>query len=358
MRLYDTRTGQEVLSLKVKEGFGMAFPPVFSSGGERLMVSTSSGGVRLFEAPLSTPRWQAERCNALARSLPSWHRSQAEAALRAENWFACAFHGSWGVKANPKDARCWVLLGWAKARQGDIKAAVQAYDQAVALPTHEPYIRRERAWFLAQTGRCAEALGDYRTLLFGPESANVHPIGWLEYGLLLVSGGQTDAYRAACREALQQSQQLRDPSRDSWVADLCNLGPNATADPQLVVRVAERACGKSPTPRQLNALEGALFRAGRHAEAVEKLQACIKASPAIDRGVPRIVLSMAMHKSGKTAEAQQTLTQAIQDGERRLKELSAYSGIPGLNWPWTLELEIFRREAEALILPARKGAHD
>jgi hypothetical protein len=138
----------------------------------------------------------------------------------------------------------------------------------------------------------------------------------------------------------------------SFVAWLCTLGPDAVADPDLPIRMAEKALADHRADVQqygLGTLGAALYRAGRIDEAIGRLNESEKAFGG--SGLPQdwAFLAMAHHKKGDSKEAL-----------RWLSKLRSYR--PDLTFgmkPEVAEIQILHREAEAVIAgrspdPARR----
>ena len=135
-----------------------------------------------------------------------------------------------------------------------------------------------------------------------------------------------------------------DPRTASEVAWACALGPGATADPGVPVRLAEVACRSDWNGTEkadaLNTLGAALYRAGRYDEAIRRLEEAIRARGGAS--VPRdwAFLAMAHHRLGHRDEARRWLD--------RLREHRP-STDPAQFWD-ELEIRLLRSEAEAVVL--------
>ncbi len=91
------------------------------------------------------------------------------------------------------------------------------------------------------------------------------------------------------------------------VACACVLGPDATADPEVPVRLAEAALKGAapaiPSPYYLNTLGAALYRAGRFDEAIRRLEEGIRLGTGRARPEDWAFLAMAHHRLGHRDEA-------------------------------------------------------
>lgn len=124
-----------------------------------------------------------------------------------------------------------------------------------------------------------------------------------------------------------------------------------------VVRLAEKAMAAAGNRHDvLNTLGTALYRAGRYQEAIERLQAGIAAHEN-KTGGPHdwLVLAMAHHRFGHAVEARQWMDKAVQELDKeatRRTNSAIETALPtprtARSWTQRLELDLFRREADAL----------
>jgi len=134
---------------------------------------------------------------------------------------------------------------------------------------------------------------------------------------------------------------------NTWEADqvawACALGPEATADPEVPVRLAESAVKGGPEfnkAKFLHTLGAALYRAGRFDEAIRRLEEGIRLRGGVS--VPRewAFLAMTHHGLGHRDDARQWL--------ERLREHQPSADSAEF---WNeLEIRLLRSEAEAVIL--------
>jgi hypothetical protein len=133
-----------------------------------------------------------------------------------------------------------------------------------------------------------------------------------------------------------------DPAPANIVAWSCVLVPDAVADREAPIRLAEAAlarCSEGEKSDVLNSLGAALYRAGRFEEAIRRLNESSKTRG--DEGGPKglAFLAMAHHRLGHQDDAKHWLDKLI---------ASRVNGVPG-SWD-DIEIRILRREAESLIL--------
>jgi WD40 repeat protein/serine/threonine protein kinase len=160
--------------------------------------------------------------------------------------------------------------------------------------------------------------------------------------LLLARAGDIPGYRRAAGELVSRSSGMTDPNTQNNVAWFCTYAPDAVADLEVPVRMAEAAVAGYPAEQKrfaLNTLGAALYRAGRTDEAIARLDESVKASGGTGAPQDWVFLAMAHHKKGNTEEARRWLEKVrayVKD------EKAAFSS--GL-----VESRLLLKEAEALL---------
>ena len=163
-------------------------------------------------------------------------------------------------------------------------------------------------------------------------------------GLALLGSGDRAGWRRSIAALLDRFGGTINSRTANDVAWACALGPEATADPGVPVRLAEVAVQGTTTqatrPNYLNTLGAALYRAGRFDEAIRRLEEGIQAPGR--GGIPSDwpFLAMAHHRLGHRDEARRWLD--------RLREHQP-SEDPDQFWD-ELEIRLLRSEAEAVVL--------
>jgi hypothetical protein len=161
--------------------------------------------------------------------------------------------------------------------------------------------------------------------------------------------GDHKEYVASCRHLLNTIGAADPLSRTANnIAWSCALGPAALTDYSRAVGLAEIAATSSEQNR-LNTLGAILYRAGRVKEAIVQLDRSVAAHGAGGTHYDALFLAMSHHQLGHSKEAQQWLRRATDTAPipmRKPDASSASSWIPGV------EIEMLRREAQALIEPA------
>jgi WD40 repeat protein/serine/threonine protein kinase/tetratricopeptide (TPR) repeat protein len=187
----------------------------------------------------------------------------------------------------------------------------------------------------AEFGRAAEGRPD-----------NVEIRYW--QALAQAGAGDLAGYRGACAAVLDRFGASDSSDVLHWVAWVSVLAPGAATDRH--IQIAEKALHEdAQNGRYSTTLGAVLYRAGRFAEAVERLN---EASAAWEKATTKptlysaayiwFFLAMAQQRLGHANEARQWLDKAINwmDQETQQK---------GLPWNRQLTLQILRREAEALL---------
>jgi Flp pilus assembly protein TadD len=159
----------------------------------------------------------------------------------------------------------------------------------------------------------------------------------------LVEAGDSAGVRRACEDLLKRFGNASNSIQTNSLVWSCVLTPDAVADHEAPVRLAESILASHPEVGRersdlLNTLGAALYRAGRFEEAIRRLDESIQARG--DGGDPKgfAFLVMAHHRLGHHDEA-----------KRWLDKLVAYQPKEGSDFSWDdVEIRILRREAESL----------
>ncbi len=154
-----------------------------------------------------------------------------------------------------------------------------------------------------------------------------------ELGEALLWAGDRSGWRRSIAALLDGSGGTIHARDAEQIARACVLGPEGTADPDVPVRLAEKA-------GFLNTLGDALYRAGRFDEAIRRLDEAIRIRGGEGQPQDWAFLAMAHHRLGHRDEARQWLD--------RLREYQP-SADPAQFWD-ELEILLLRGEAEAVVL--------
>jgi tetratricopeptide (TPR) repeat protein len=259
---------------------------------------------------------EAERLKAEAdefKRVLDWHRREAEGAEKSRHWPRAAWHLKCLSDHQPTDGFLWARLGRAHAELGQWPQAASGHARAVELGATQEDI-------------------------------------WYRHALLRLKVGDARGYREACAHLLGRFGETRDPRVANAVAWACTLGPEAVADPQQPVRLAERALASRPEDANLlNTLGAALYRSGQHEAAVGRLHEARKARGAGGPPFDFLFLAMAEQRRNHRQEARKWWVKAVHWVDPASQPQS--SAPAELSWTDRLELELLRKEAGALLGP-------
>jgi WD40 repeat protein/tetratricopeptide (TPR) repeat protein len=229
-------------------------------------------------------------------------------------------------------ARAWM-------QRGRWDAAEAAFDEAVRARPDSTAIRLERGRFDLARGQPERAAADFGQAIHHlPENL---PLRYGHVLSLLVLGDEAGLQRA-CSELLDRFGRSAGSLIANNVAWYCVLAPDAAADREAPLRLAELAVNGAPEaqkPMHLNTLGAALYRAGRFQEAISRLEEGIRIG---GESLPQdwTFLALAHFRLGHYAEAR-----ALFDQFRAYRPNES----PERFWE-ELEIRLLRREAEAVIL--------
>ncbi len=174
--------------------------------------------------------------------------------------------------------------------------------------------------------------------------------------------GDFEGYRHACRQMLERFEKADDPTIVTYTVRVCLLMPDAVADLDRVVQLADRNVKGNEKYHAYNWLvldKGlAEYRAGQYAAAVERLT---KLSPHSD-GVHLdasvfAVLAMAQHRLGQAEAARAALSSAQAIIAKKTPD-PAKSRPLGHDWPEWLHCRVLSRQAEVLIVGSLKAEEE
>jgi len=159
---------------------------------------------------------------------------------------------------------------------------------------------------------------------------------------LLAAGDHTDLHLART-DLLDRFRMTTDPMIANNVAWWSVMAVSEEPDLSETVRLAELAVNGAPEHLNavaLDTLGAALYRAGRFAEAVRRLEEGIQKNKGVSSEADWVFLAMAHHRLGHHDEARRWLDR-FRDGSPGLA--------PEDFWRW-LEIRLLRAEAEAAVL--------
>jgi WD40 repeat protein/serine/threonine protein kinase/Flp pilus assembly protein TadD len=287
---------------------------------------SSQGGMASLDPAALAERWETLRQRypkafapeANSAEVLDWHRRQAEECVGKKQWTAAVEHFDRLIQDGPP-------------RWGD-------------------HVARARA--LIPLRRWSEAAADFAAAVeLGVTDGQV----WFDQAIVLLTSGDLAGHRRACARLLERYGETDDPMLAGQLVWCCKLAPGAVDDPDRLVQLAEKAVAENPRNSfYLSHLGGALYRAGRFEEAVQRLTEADKAHPRKDDW-DWFWLAMAHQRLGHADEARKWLDKALQEYKtlQGREEINLVVADAPLN-TGVLELEILRREAEATVLGQSK----
>jgi Flp pilus assembly protein TadD len=251
------------------------------------------------------PRYPAD-FTATAALAAQWDRVEARACAAAENW----------------------------------RGAIMHLDRLLAAEA-DADLHAQRGQAYAEMGRWDRAAADYaQASQLRPEEMDLAT----RHALLCLGARDQDGYRKACAALLKRFGSTRDPNTANSLAWICVFSPEeavSKADLSVPVGLARQAVASNRKSHpHLNTLGSILFRAGQFNEAIGTIQEAVRVQGQGGTAWDHLILAMAEHHLGRPKEARQWLEKAVRWMDPVTK---------GRGWVERLELQILRREAEALI---------
>ena len=235
------------------------------------------------------------------------------------------------------------LLELGKLREGQGREeALVWFAKAVEFDPRSSYAQQELRDYCLRHGRFKEARRAWQAMLAsGPEKHAAY-YGYAE--LCLFVGEETE-FQQACQDLLKRFGATTNPHIAERTSRACLLAPATGDELKTAVALAERAVAVDPKqykdvyPFFLFTEGLAEYRQGHFDKAIAIMKG--DASKALSSS-PRLVLAMALHRTGREQKARQTLAAAVM----------ARDWSPALcSNPDRRIYHVLRREAERLILP-------
>jgi tetratricopeptide (TPR) repeat protein len=328
-RVWEAESGRELWKTD-----GSFFGVSFSPDSKYLAVGGLSG-LRLFGGPWELPKLRELRRRGIEANRISWHQYRAAESETAGNWFAAEFHRRWLTRIQPASGQACYQHGMSLARLGRQEESKQEFVTALELKTS--LLPLTAADCHAMLGQWKEAVELYSAQAT-PEATNVR--FWEAFArLALVSGGPA-GYRSACEKMVKQFSATTDAATANSTAWVCAMGPDALPDMTPVVGLARLGVKAAPENWYYHGTLGAvLYRTGRFEEVVKELESAIRLHGKGGSPLDHLILAMAHHKLGKTAEAMKSLAAAekVLDSD------------PAWFWADRLERQFLHDEATKLI---------
>jgi WD40 repeat protein/serine/threonine protein kinase/tetratricopeptide (TPR) repeat protein len=303
-------------------------------------------------------RWP-ERFSTSLPQVVAFHRRLADDAQKAGAWFAVRWHAERLVALQPQDGPAWATLAAAHAALHKWDEAAHAYTKAIERGAYPASVWYRRGLVHAEQGAWDRAAADL-------QEAVSHGMAdwdmWYELAVVRLAAGDDKGYRTACASLRERFGKSADVYNDNTLAWTCVLAPGGTDDPAWAVRLAQERVGTDPkgpgwTNAHLNTLGASLYRAGRFAEAIDRLKQAIEAGRG--QGIPEdwLFLAMAHARLGHDEEARQCLKRATQRIEQALKP-----NAPPQPWTTLVEHRVLLLEANRVVNgispPMPGGTHD
>ena len=347
-RLWDATTGQPI-GQPIPHFMGVS-AVAFSSAG-RVLLTTDGWTMWRWDAPAPLP-------DDLPR-LAAWVEAAAGLELDERGSIRALDRDAWlerrrrleslGGPPSPDPALRGdpILFGPEPAARGDAwkergewDRAEADYSEAVRARPLKLQVRQALARLHVERGHLDRAAA---TLAEGVRLRPDDLVQRSHLGVALLASGDRSGWRSAIAALLDRFGGAGAARTANDVAWACALEPGATADSAVPVRLAEAALRDGPGSSRdvyLNTLGAALYRAGRYAEAIRRLQEGIerRGGESVPDDWP--FLAMAHRRLGHRDEAR-----------RWLDRLRAHqpSTAPAQFWD-DLELRLLRSEAESVIL--------
>jgi serine/threonine-protein kinase len=245
------------------------------------------------------------------------------------------------VRLRSDEALFRTTLGNTLAVRGRYAEALDQYREAAALDPKNSSTRSQVRSILMQLGRGEEARAAWQTALEADPPEHDAWYGYAEFCLFL---GREEEYHRARRALLDKFAAATDPYIAARTGRACLLLPATEDDLRQAAALAERAAAVEPA-KYPEIYPSFLFVRGL----VEYRQGGLDQAIATMRGdasrmlgpAPRLVLAMALHKSGQVGEARKLLAAAVLDFDWRAQVGNPHDWIS----------HVLRREAESLIVP-------
>ncbi|HKI17973.1 MAG TPA: WD40 repeat domain-containing protein, partial [Isosphaeraceae bacterium] len=221
----------------------------------------------------------------------------------------------------------------------DWNEVVRQLDAVIAVRPKDKHLRLLRGDALARVGSWKRASEDFS---LATDESSIDDRTRYRHHLLQLVSNDLDGYRTSCEARLRRLGPSPSYKLANSVAWACIVGPDALADREIPVRLAETTVASVPGTEvhgYLNTLGAALYRASRYEEAVNRIQEGINRGGGIVFPEDLVFLALANHRLGRQEAARCSR-----------KDLDAYRPPIGPDRFWAnLELGLFRKEVEAAV---------
>jgi WD40 repeat protein/serine/threonine protein kinase/tetratricopeptide (TPR) repeat protein len=285
------------------------------------------------------------------REVRAWHYSEADVCERTGLWDTAFGHLDDLIASEPVRWRLYARRARLHADLGHWEECIADFTKALEDNPRDPTIWFDRGDTYARLGRWNRAAADFeKAVAEGAEATSFDARTCLAEARLV--NGDHAGYRQACGDLLAHLGPQVSPSSATRVAWICALGPNAVANPETVVRLAEQALRETSVVRhnRVQKLAAATYRAGRFEEAVKHLEAYLVVKDFGESADPLdwLLLALAHQRLGHADLARTWLDKAAHwiDASTQDKPADDTFGAR-VDWQTWLALQILRREAES-----------
>jgi WD40 repeat protein/tetratricopeptide (TPR) repeat protein len=269
-------------------------------------------------------------------SLPLWCLPPAEPRQRALEDYSRA------LALQPQNWQLRQGRAEAFARLGRWQEALEDYDEALEFGTASSVLWKGRGKAHAELGHWKEAAADFAR---ATALARFDSVAWSGLALVQLAQGKEKEHRKTCARLLELFGKTTVPALANDVAWTGALAPGAVTDPGQLVLLADSAVRATPgNPFYRNTLGAALYRQGDWQHAIEQLDR----KKGDDSAWDWLFLALAHQRAGRPKEARRWLDKAVRWIEENARARRR-KGTPPLTWSQRLELDLLRREAEALL---------
>jgi WD40 repeat protein/tetratricopeptide (TPR) repeat protein len=292
-----------------------------------------------------SPEWEA-----------AWQERVIASSESSSDWFAALWHLDRVIAARPMDASL-------AARRGDVLfrlerwvEAEQDYSKAIrlgALGPDYPAVHYARGLARARLHRWAEADADF---VVDIEQWRGDSGSSFIHALLRLHLDDIDGYRDACERMLARWAGSLDLESLDRLTLALTYAPDAVADWNWPIRLAQRRVNGDPTNWRYHEILGLVYyRAGEYDRALAALETSARLLQEPEGSIwARLFLAMVHDRLGHQDVARKLLDSAIAWIDREVPDLpDGSSRNPSIPWSQRLVFSLLRREAEAQIKKGR-----
>ena len=325
--------------------------------------------------------WHLARLIASKPADGTLRRRRGAVLVALGRWDEAAADLTKAIELEAADWNTWLMLGDTHSTLGQWDTAVADYSQAIAMRADgwEAWYSRGDAY--NELDQWEQAITNYmKAVELNPNAnvwnklGNIHAefsqwdladrdfgnaieqdpedlTGLRNHAILRLALGDPAGYRETCADMILKFESTSDLFAAHRVAWACSQLPAAVADPEVLVRLAERDVEESQGWDCLTTLGAVLYRAGRFEEAAARLDEAAAIDETVDHPEIRIFQALAHHRLDHPEEARRRLDEAGEQIDRLQGEQPGEAAVNPL-WNWTdrVTLPLLRREAESLIL--------